>query len=85
MKKHEKLNHLESMLFRIRSKLNTFSDQRLKELLLQHKAWFDSSNEFEKEYDTIFNSRKNTIINFIMESDPILTDNGLVAFINSNI
>lgn len=79
-KKKSKVN-VKSLLIKLRHKLNGLSDISLKELLESHKKWFDI-DDFDCTYTELLNSNRRAIIDFIMDSDPIFTKDGLVAFID---
>ena len=70
-------------LQKVKLKLQLLSLSDLKEILKKHDDWFLNWEEFLEERQKVNNEDSTSIINWIIGTDPIFVDGGLLDFINS--
>jgi len=68
----------------VRNKLLLLSLEDLKEILGRHDEWFNSWDEFPDERRRVNEEDHPEIIDWIMETDPITTQGGLLDFLKQS-
>lgn len=72
---------MDSILDTVRKSLE--NSGYLSDILKEHDVWFNSKEDFPEERAAVKENGRNSIIDWIMGTDPVMEEGGLLTFIQA--